>query len=43
MKESRTPLERTADLTKRILAVPKAEVDEKAKEYTRRPRKRRRR
>jgi len=37
-KTERTPLERTADLTRRIIAVPKSELPTKRKKSKRKPR-----
>lgn len=45
MKDARppTPFERLTDFARRIVAVPKAEVDKRAKEYARTRKKNRRR
>jgi hypothetical protein len=38
-----TPLERLTNLTKRLVAVPKSEIDEQAKRYEQKKRRRKRR
>jgi len=43
MKQEPTPFERFRDFTRRIIAVPKAEIEKKAQEYRKRRVKRKRR
>ncbi len=38
-----TPFQRFTDFARRLIAVPKAEIDEKAREYERRKKERKRR
>jgi hypothetical protein len=40
--DGRTPFERFEDFTRRIMAVPKKEIDEKAKEYERKKKRKKR-